>query len=73
MFPPTLYPPEEVDAMEYIVGMLRLLWRSHEIVIGAPDAAPRITTTQTEAEAAVHLAATFFHWFDSGAVSRATT
>ena len=69
----SLKPPEGVDAMEHIIGMLRLLWRSQRDRHGVPDPAPRIITIQTEAEAAVHLAATLVHWFDSGAVSRVAT
>jgi hypothetical protein len=60
-----------VDAVQDIVGMLRLLHRAQSDRHGSPEPAPPVVMTQAEAEAAVHLAATLVHWFDSGAVRRA--
>lgn len=64
----SLKPPPGVDAIENIIGMLRLLWRSQKDRHGVPDPARPVVISQPEAEAAVHLAATLVHWFDSRAV-----
>jgi len=65
-------PPIGVDAVQTAVAMMELLWRSQADRHGVPDPAPPIVTTQHEAEAALHLAATLVHWFNTGTISRVT-
>jgi hypothetical protein len=57
------------DGIEAAIAMMKALWRQHKRHAGTDSTEP-IVTTQEEAEAAVHLAATLVHWFTSGVVSR---
>jgi len=65
-------PPAGVDAIQTAIAMMELLWRSQADRHGVADPAPPIVTTPEEAEAALHLAATLVHWFNTGTISRAT-
>jgi hypothetical protein len=57
------------DGIESAIAMMKALWRKQKRH-GTTDSTTPIAMTQAEAEAAVHLAATLVHWFDSGAISR---
>jgi hypothetical protein len=54
-----------------LLAMLRLLWGGQTDRHG--NSAPPVPVTLQAAEAAVHLALTLVHWFQSGAISRTGT
>jgi hypothetical protein len=64
-----LQPSGGLSAIDQVIGMLSLLWKAQLDRHGNPDPSAPISATPEEAEAALHLAATLVHWFDSGAVS----
>jgi hypothetical protein len=57
------------DGVTAAIAMLDALWRQQRRHASAKSSVP-ISSTQDEAEAALHLAATLVHWFDSGVVSK---
>jgi hypothetical protein len=61
-------PPAGVDPIQAVISDLELLWKSQDDRHGIPGSTAPITVTQSEAEAAVHLAAALVHLFDSKAV-----
>jgi hypothetical protein len=58
-----------VDGISGAVAMMQALWRQQKRH-GTTDATTPIVTTQDEAEAALHLATTLVHWFDTGVIKR---
>jgi hypothetical protein len=62
--------PTTGDAVNHVVSMMQLLWKSQYDRHGTPDPSAPLSVGREEAEAAVHLALTLTHWFESGAVSR---
>ena len=60
--------PPAFERGKVLLGMLDLLWKGHADRHGTPDPNVPISVSQSEAEAALHLAVTLVHWFNSGAV-----
>jgi hypothetical protein len=58
----------EQDGIEVVIDMMKLLWTSHRDRHGTPNEVSEVT--REEAEAAVHLALTLVHWFETGLVAR---
>ena len=66
-----LAPEENHQAdISTLLAMLRLLWGGQADRHG--NSAPPVPASPPAAEAAVHLALTLVHWFQSGAISRST-
>lgn len=63
-------PPEAVDDIGQVIGMMELLWKSQLDRHGSADSSVPLSVSQEEAEAALHLSATLVHWFTSRAVRR---
>ncbi|MFI5035943.1 MAG: hypothetical protein ACHQFZ_07050 [Acidimicrobiales bacterium] len=65
----SLDPSDGIDAVDEVIKMLNLLWKSHRTRHAvAGEGAPRVASTE-EAEAALFLASTLAHWFTSGIVT----
>jgi hypothetical protein len=65
-----LSPPADCPSIEWLLGMLGLLWKSQSDRHGTPDETAPLTVSLPEAQDAVHLAVTLVQWFTSGAVTR---
>lgn len=65
----SLNPAPPLDDVTVVIGMMELLWKSQLDRHGSPDPAAPLNVSQQEAEAALHLAGTLVHWFDSGVVT----
>lgn len=59
---------EEVDAVAVFINMLRLLWKSQIDRHGTDDDTVPFAVSDSEAEAALHLALTIVSWATAGAV-----
>jgi hypothetical protein len=59
-----------VVPIESVIGMIELLWKSQYDRHGTPDESTPASVREEEAEAALHLALTLTHWFESGVVRR---
>jgi hypothetical protein len=57
------------DGTTAVVEMMRLLWQGQHDRHGTDDDDMPINVSQSEAEAAVHLATTLVQWFQSGAMT----
>jgi hypothetical protein len=64
-----LNPTGDVDAVQQLIGMMQLLWKSQLDRHGTADEAAPLAVTQEEAEAGLHIAAALVHLFGSGAAS----
>lgn len=64
----SLNPAPPVEAISQVIGMMQLLWKAQLDRHGTPDTSVPLNVSQPEAEAALHLASTLVHWFQSGAV-----
>jgi hypothetical protein len=62
--------PPAFDRAQVLLGMLDLLWKGHADRHARLGPDEPISVSQSEAEAALHLAVTLVHWFNSGAVRR---
>jgi hypothetical protein len=60
--------PAKGDPVQYVIGMLELLWTSQFDRHGTADDSVPLSVNQEQAEAAVHLALTLTHWFEAGLV-----
>jgi hypothetical protein len=63
-----LQPAGDLHAIEQVIGILSLLWKSQLDRHGHPDPTAPISANASEAEAALHLAAALVHMFDSGVI-----
>jgi hypothetical protein len=63
--------PTDADPVASVVAMMELLWKSQHDRHGDADETRPLSVSDSEAEAAVHLAAALVHLFASGAVTRA--
>jgi hypothetical protein len=68
----TSLTPGGQNGIDRAVGMLELLWKAQLDRHGTPDPTAPFAASQEEAEAAVHLALTLVHWFETGAIRRNT-
>ena len=55
------------DPVEYLIGMMELLWTA-QLRHGTPDPSVPLSATPLEAEAALHLALTLTHMFEAGLI-----
>ena len=62
------FQPSKGDPVQHVIGMLELLWHSQLDRHGTADESVPLSVSKEEAEAAVHLALTLVHWFQSGTV-----
>ena len=58
------------DDVETVARVMDLLWKGHPARHGTPNPTRPSAASQSEAEAAAHLAVTLVHWFDKGFVSK---
>jgi hypothetical protein len=65
--------PDGGEAIEQVVGMMKLLWKGQidRHGSGVPDTP--LSVTPSESQAAVHLAAALVHLFSSGAIATSTS
>jgi hypothetical protein len=61
--------PEPERQVLVLADMLDLVWKGQTGRHGDPDPSAPISVSQEQAEAAVHLAVTVVHWFNTGVVS----
>jgi hypothetical protein len=67
----TLRFNDGTDGTSAVVEMLRLLWQAQHDRHGTDDESAPLAVSQSEAEAAIHLAVTVVHWFRTGVLTRA--
>jgi hypothetical protein len=60
--------PAKGDPVMHVIGMMELLWTAQIDRHGTADETVPLTVSREEAEAAVHLALTLTHWFQTGIV-----
>ena len=60
--------PAKGDPVMHVVGMMELLWTAQFDRHGTADESVPLTVSKQEAEAAVHLALTLTHGFQTGVV-----
>src|SRR5262249_21280790 len=60
--------PAKGDPVQHVIGMMELLWTAQIDRHGTVDESVPLSVSREEAEAAVHLALTLTHWFQTGAV-----
>jgi hypothetical protein len=60
--------PAKGDPVQHVIGMMELLWTAQIDRHGTADESVPLTASRDEAEAAVHLALTLTHWFQTGVV-----
>jgi hypothetical protein len=68
----TLKPDGGLDPVGLAVGMMQLLWKSQLDRHGSGHVDAPFAMNQDEAEAALHVAASLVHLFDSGTIRRVT-
>lgn len=60
--------PAKGDPVMHTIGMMELLWTAQVDRHGTADESVPLSVSRDEAEAAVHLALTLTHWFQTGIV-----
>ena len=60
--------PAKGDPVEHVIGMMELLWTAQFDRHGTADESVPLSVGAEEAEAAIHLALTLTHWFQTGIV-----
>jgi hypothetical protein len=68
----SLTPAGGIDAMDTLLRMVKLLWKSQFDRHGTPDENVPLNVSNKEAETALHLATTLVHCFAHGSVTRST-